>query len=35
MSKLGKLSEEYLRPQKTQKAAVYFYLIGHEKNLEF
>ncbi len=36
VSKLNKLSEEYLSPQKTQKAAVFFYSkdLGQETDLK-
>ncbi len=36
VSKLNKLSEEYLSPQKTQKAAVFFYSkdLGRENDLK-
>ena len=37
VSKLRKLSKEYLSPQKTQKAAVFFYLkeLGLVNDLKF
>ncbi len=36
VSKLNKLSEEYLSPEKTQKAAVFFYSkdLGQENDLK-